>query len=139
MSDETYYRKDWMGDEEWECAEFLADVYHGFHHIPGDLRPSGKSAVCLEVDHISLATFDFNEMTRIVVLSHDKCIRFGVSGPRMEEREYEGHTYEAPVMTIVASKRQREGQMYQRHPTLEDATAEIRGTNTPPADTGEAK
>lgn len=126
MSDESYFRKDWMSDDDWECAEFLAEFYQGFNHIPGEFRAAGKSAVAMDVGHISLGTFDFNEMTRLVVLAHDKCMRFGVNGPHMEEREYEGHKYEKAMMTIVVSKRKREGSMFERHPTLDEAVAQIR-------------
>lgn len=126
MSDAEYYKKDWMTDAQWECAKFLADVYGGFHHVNGEIKSSGSDGVVLELDHISLATYDFDEMTRIVLMSHDRCIRFGVTGPRMEEREYDGIDYEVPVMTVVVSKRKRDGRMHERHPTLETVMAEYK-------------
>jgi len=126
MSDREYYGKDWMSDEDWECAEFLAQFYQGFHHVPGEFKRAGKASVSLEVNQLSLATFDFNEMTRLVVLAHDKCIRFGVNGPHMVEREYDGNVYEQATMMIVVSKRKRGGSMFERHPTLDEAVAQIR-------------
>lgn len=126
MSHDDFDKKDWMNEAQWECAKFLADVYGGFHHVCGDIQSSGPDGVFIELDHISLATYDFNEMTKIVLMSHERCIRFGVTGPRMEEKEHDGHTYEVPVMTVVVSKRKRDGQMHERHPTLEAAIADLK-------------
>jgi len=124
--EEENNRKEWMNDVHWECAKFLADVYGGFHHVCGEIKKSGAGGIYLQLDHVSFATFDFDEMTKIVFMAHDRCIRFGVAGPRMEEAEHEGHTYEVPVMTILVSGRKRDGSMSERHPPLEKAIHDFR-------------
>ncbi len=66
--------------------------------------------------HGRLATYDFDGLTRAVVMAHDRCIRFevGPSGPGM-------------VRLMVHKRHSRDGNMYERHPTLEEHVAEIRG------------
>jgi hypothetical protein len=62
-----------------------------------------------------LSTWDFNHLTRLVILAHDECIRVDVSpcAPR--------------YLAIMMHPRVREGAMSQRHPTIEDAIAAVRG------------
>jgi len=32
------YRKDWMTDDQWECYQFLADLFFGFNHLFGKVH-----------------------------------------------------------------------------------------------------
>jgi hypothetical protein len=61
------------------------------------------------------ATFDFSELTRLVIAAHDACLRLQI----------------APVsrgyMAVFLSPREREGGMAVRHPTIEQAIADFRG------------
>jgi hypothetical protein len=107
---EEHYRKEWMSNDQWECAEMLADLFFGWHHIVGEIKPSG-SGVKLNTSATNwAATYDYDGLTRAVVMGHDRMIRFEFqpSGPRM--------------MQLVLHKRHcRDGQMYERHPTIEEA------------------
>lgn len=112
---EKHYREDWMSDDQWEGAQFIADLMHGFHHINGAIKPWG-SGIEINTRHGRLATFDYDGLTRAVVMAHDRCIRFEVqpSGPGM-------------VKLVVHKRQNRNGAMFERHPTLEDHIALIRG------------
>ena len=98
---EKYYRKDWMSDEQWECSRMLADLVGGFHHCE-KIKGFGLG---IEMNYSGeLATFDFDRLTRAVIMAHDRAIRFAVSssGPGR--------------IKLMLHKRQREGGMSQRHP-----------------------
>ena len=91
-----------------EAVKFFSAFYCGEHHIPGPIREWGNG-YC--VNHVGeLATFDFDKMTRLVFMGHDKCVRVAVAhgGPR--------------ALRIMIWKREgREGIMSVRHPTIESA------------------
>jgi len=110
------YRKDWMTDDQWECYQMLADLFHGFHHVNGKLHDWGDG-IKLNTSQVgSFATFDFDGLTRLVLLAHERMIRAEIvpSGPGM--------------LGIVLHKRHsREGRMYEQHPTIETAVARFRG------------
>lgn len=109
------YRKDWMTDDQWECYQFLADLFLGFHHLHGKLHEWGRGIKLNTTQTGSMATFDFDGLTRAVVMAHDRMIRFSIepSGPGM--------------LGLVCFKRhKREGFMSERHPTIEDAIKRIR-------------
>lgn len=100
-----------MSDDQWECAEMLADLYGGFHHLYSEVKRHG-TGVELNTSAFRLATFDFSALTSAVFMAHDRMIRFGVesSGPRM-------------VKLVLFKRHKREGRMHERHPTIETALA----------------
>lgn len=62
-----------------------------------------------------MSTFDYSNLTKAVVLAHDRMIRFQIepSGPRM--------------LKFIAHKRHtREGDYCERHPTIEEAIITVR-------------
>ncbi len=96
-----------------EATDFFSKMYGGEHHIPSNVKSWGVG-FCIE-DFAGMATFDFRQLTRFVVLCHDNCIRGEIrpSSPRS--------------MKVCIWKRQgREGDISKRHPTLEDNVTEIR-------------
>ena len=85
-----------------EATEFFSELYGGKHHIPrGGLHDFGCG---WSVNHYGdLSTFDFDELTCLVFLCHDRAIRAEVmcSGPRMVKisiwkRKREGDIRQAP-------------------------------------------
>lgn len=89
-----------------EAMEFFGVLYLGNHHVP-KLTEFGYGWA---VKHTGdLSTFDFDFLTRLVFLAHDRCIRAEVmqGGPR--------------AVKIGIWKRVREGSMSQRHPTINAA------------------
>jgi len=109
-------RLDWMSDDQWECYEMLGDLFLGFHHVTGRLHEWGTGIKLNTTSVDAFATFDFDRLTRTVVMAHDRMIRVEIcpSGPGM--------------LSLVLFKRHtREGPMHQRHPTIEEAISAIRG------------
>ena len=89
------------------AIEFFSEFYYGEHHFPAKLQPWGDGWC---INHYGqLATFDFNELTRLVFMAHDKCIRVGIEhgGPR--------------ALRIAIWPRLGEGSMSTRHPDIETA------------------
>lgn len=95
-------------------VDILALAYHGKHHIPG--RVKADSFMCEVNVPGTLSTFDFDTLTRLVVGAHDACVRLtvGSSGPGR--------------VKLMFHLRAREGRTSERHPTMEDAIAQIRST-----------
>lgn len=109
------YRQDWMSDDQYECYEFLADLFCGWHHITGKLHEWGDG-IRLNTSQVwGFATFDFDKLTRAVVMAHDRMIRFEIcpSGPGM-------------LGLVLHKRHKRNGRMFERHPTIEEAIKIIR-------------
>jgi len=102
-----------------EATEFFSEFYRGEHHIPNYKPKQYGYGFCVCHDRGGLATFDFNELTRLVIMAHDKCIRVEIM-PKGRD-----------TMIIGIWKREREGSMSHRHPTLEDAIEAFRKSATP--------
>ena len=91
----------------------LACVFMGIHHCPEIKK---RFPEMWEVNTMGdLSTFDFDALTRLVISAHDNCVRASVrsSGPRM-------------IKIVLHERKGREGNMSQRHPTLEQAIEYIR-------------
>jgi len=96
-----------------EATEFFSILYYGEHHIPSEVKPFGMG---WKVNaHASLATFDFDDLTRLVLLCHDRCIRTEIiqGGP-------------GRVGIAIWRRQGREGDSTSRHPTIEQAIAKWR-------------
>lgn len=107
-----YYRKPWMSDDQWNCAMFVAELFGGFHHVLGEFKTCSTGIEVNVSNGNWAATYDFDGLTRAVIMAHDRMVRFEIapSGPRMLKlRLWQRHS--------------REGRMSERHPTIEDAIA----------------
>lgn len=96
-----------------DAEDFFSELYFGKHHIPGKIKPFGEG---WSVNHHGdLSTFDFDALTRLVFLAHDRCMRTSIeqSGPRM-------------IKIIIWKRDSRSGNIYSRHPTIEQALAKWR-------------
>ena len=96
-----------------QAIDFFANFYHGEHHFPNELKPFGEGWCINNLG--DLATFDFNSLTRLVLMAHDYCFRVSVgpSGPGM--------------VKIAIHKRNPNGKnIYERHPSIEDVLKEWR-------------
>lgn len=97
-----------------EAIQFFSDFYGGEHHIPGFKPKHDGLGWSVNHDRGEMATFDFSQLTKLVVMGHDRCIRVGI------------HAVRNGIIQITIWKRQREGSMSERHPTLEQAVEKIR-------------
>lgn len=88
---------------------FFASLYGGEHHIPGyKVYEFGNG--WMVKDHTSCwATFDFNTLTKFVLMCHDKCIR----------GEIRPHTFDR-IKVIIHKRQGREGSMFTRHPDINE-------------------
>lgn len=105
-----------------EATEFFSILFFGEHHIPGDIKPFGRG---WKVNAYSgqLATFDFDNLTQLVFLAHDKCVRVEIcqGGP-------------GRVGVCIWKRHGRSGETWKRHPTLFTAVANWRMKHVAPAD-----
>jgi len=64
-----------------------------------------------------LSTYDFDLLTRLVVMAHEECVRVSVrsSGPRL-------------VKICLWPRRGRDGRVDDRHPTIEQAIERVRAS-----------
>lgn len=96
-----------------EAIEFFSDFFFGEHHFPSNLKEWG-SGWAMPIKN-SLSTYDYNHLTRLVLMAHDRCIRVEISPRGMN------------TMYIILHKRIRESDdMSKRHPTMEQAIEHIR-------------
>ena len=93
------------------CRAMLSEWVGGDHHLP-KVHEFG-TGVCINF-YGDLSTYDFNRLTRLVLLAHRDAVRVEIasSGPRM--------------VRIIAHKRSHGGdRVHNRHPSLADLIAEI--------------
>lgn len=95
--------------EQQEAIDFFAVLYYGEHHIPGNGLPKPFGLGWCVNHQSDMSTFDFDFMTRLVFLAHDRAVRASImpSGPGR--------------VKIAIWKRQREGRTSERHPTISEA------------------
>lgn len=91
-----------------EATQFFAEFYQGEHHFPSKLFPFGEGWM-MKHHRGDIATYDYNGLTRLVLMAHDKCIRVSIAPLNFN------------TVKIIIWKRQREGDMFEIHPTIEDA------------------
>ena len=114
--EEKWHRKPWMTDGQWRCVKVLAASVGGFHHLSwhGPIKPFGSGIESNTTR--SLSTYDGDELTRLVILAHDQCVRLeiGSSGP-------------GRVRLMLSPRKDRVGSpMFERHPTLETHMESLR-------------
>ena len=101
-----------------DVANILGIVWSGIYHIDtNDLRKvewTNDRFMSLRI-YGELATWDFSQLTHLVVLCHDHCVRLSISG---RAKNY---------LELMFHRRQRDGGVAQRHPTMEEAILRIRG------------
>jgi hypothetical protein len=97
-----------------EATGFFSEFYGGEHHIPkGGVKEFGRGFVVTH-NRGDLATYDYNDLTKLVLMAHDKCYRASIM------------PYNFNSVKIAIWKRQPEGSMSERHPTLEKAIEQFR-------------
>jgi hypothetical protein len=93
----------------------LARAFRGIHHCEGWSRRRPWGPLGLEVIHYhGLATFDYDELTRLVIAAHDECVRVHLIGAANR------------YIRIGLTVRQREGDFADRHDTIEAAIEKAR-------------
>lgn len=113
-------RKKLPTDERTLRALLLACRWlHGLHHMPDTVRavPGCGGIELVLYRGKTIDTFDFDEMTRLVFLAHDCCVRADIGTSGMH------------LCVSLYPRDSRDGYMYERHPTLERAVTGWRSLN----------
>ena len=92
-----------------EAKAFFAELYFGEHHFPSDLVPWGEGWM-MRCDQKRLHTYDYNHLTRFVLMCHE----YGIRG------EIQPHTFRH-VKIIIHKRTAREGSVFEVHPTIHTA------------------
>jgi hypothetical protein len=103
-----------------KVAAILGEVYAGIYHIDDEVRHKRVEwdnlfYIEVVVNH-TFSTFDSANLTQLVILCHDNCVRLDIGA--------KAHKY---VFLGFSARDGREGSMSQRHPTIEQAIKTIRG------------
>jgi hypothetical protein len=102
-----------------KVADLLDAVWAGLYHLPPSLIDrvewDDPYVITAVVPDHALATYDFDLLTRLVVLCHDAALRLeiGSANPRS--------------VRLTFHQRKRTGRISERHPTMEEAVCGIRG------------
>jgi hypothetical protein len=99
-----------------KVADIMGMVENGLYHMDlGQLKKinwSDPYVICIKISG-SLSTFDWNNLTELVILCHDQAIRLSID-PCMR------------FLRLLFHQRKREGHYNQRHPTIEEAIESCR-------------
>lgn len=103
-----------MSEAQLACFDLLCEVFKGEHHAPDTIHPCGNGIKCSVYSNY-LSTFDFDYLSRLVVLAHDHCVRVEI-------------TSSAPgrVGLVLHKRHGREGGISTRHPTIEETIQRVR-------------
>lgn len=103
------FREEWMSDDQWLCALFLNRLFGGFHHVTAPFREFGRG-ICINTTTSYMATFDYDHLTKAVIMAHNWGVRLSISGS-------------GPNMIKIAlwKRHKRDGNISERHPTIEQA------------------
>lgn len=103
-----------LSDFGGRVADLIGYLYQGIYHVDGIERQdwSGADEIELKISG-EFSTFDYRNLTVLVLLAHRMAIRVAISPctPRL--------------LRIRFSQRTREGEVYYRHPTIEEAIQKL--------------
>lgn len=122
-----------------KVADLLGEVFAGIYHLNHISAVDWTDENFISVPMTwPLATYDSPDLTRLVVLAHDYCLRLEIRPSVIELTDESGATYgdvegddlgttfDCPALELCFSPRAREGDLLSRHPTLEEAVASVR-------------
>ena len=100
------------------AADLMGDVFLGIYHIDTkQLRQvdwADPSYIVVPINS-SLCTVDFDHLTRLMVLAHDRMMRVDIQG---KSRGW--------LSVTITQRATRDGRLWDRCPTLEDHAAALR-------------
>lgn len=135
----------------------LSEVFGGLHHLDTDqLKIFDYQSTFFNeyLMHGSLSTFDAMDLTCLVIMAHDMAVRFEIKAHKLnpENKKFDykllkrqlkdmnseyGYNLSMedyvkehkPYIRLLFHQRQREGDFYTRHPTLEESMSGFRSNN----------
>lgn len=107
-------------------ADLLGDLAQGLYHLDGEAlaKTNWTNPVFIDIvlPYQSWATYDFDQLTQLVILCHDRCIRAEIAGASRGKTR------------LLFHGRQRTGGMSERHPAIEEAIKRCRDYHGGPID-----
>lgn len=106
-----------------DVAQILGIVFGGLYHISAKLEKvkwDNVRAIEIKFGYANMSTWDYDRLTKLVVLCHDACIRL----------EIEPHTFNS-LRFWFHRREGRDGDMCKRHPTIEQAIERARQCEGP--------
>jgi len=113
-----------------KVATIIDDIW-ALYNVPRQVKRSDFSSThhVEMLWDLDLATYDFDALTQLVIRCHDACVRVSISPCNMRYLKIMFHPRVG-----------REGLMYERHPTMEDAIQRVRSrTYFGPAKEGDSR
>lgn len=122
---QAFFASGWLTANGCTVGEFGAKVaglmnwwLDGIYHRGEEMRRAhwtNETRVSVVVG-TCLSTYDASNLTRLVIAAHDLAIRLEIEGASPGR------------LRLIFTPRQREGDQFERHPTIEQAIAAVRGT-----------
>lgn len=100
-----------------KVADLLDDVFDGIYHLESNLNKVNWDCeyyIKINLTMHSLSTYDFSILTDLVILCHDRCLRCELQAVAPK------------VIKLQFHQRQREGSIFEKHPTIEEAINRVR-------------
>lgn len=145
-----------LSENARKTLTILSEVFGGLHHLDSDqldLFDYQSTWYNQYLMHGSLSTWDFQNLTLLVIMAHDMAVRFEIQAVVLDKddeqdmkliqkqlddinSEYDYNlTVEQfleeprPYLRLLFHQRTRDGDISHRHPTLEDSTQGFRQGN----------
>jgi len=107
-----------------KVADFLGELFYGIYHLdPRALNRvdwANNHQVIVSIGHQDWSTFDFSNLTRLVFLAHHMALRVNIRGAKSN------------YIQLMFHDRQRKGDLYNRHPTIDEAVSTFKNNVTFP-------
>lgn len=116
------------------CALLLEEWFKGLHHLPKSASSIDWSRRFVELDLFSsMATFDFDEMTTLVILAHKHCIRAELQ-PDQCPLIVGSQTSKTGFVLLLHPRTVGSSLRFSRHPSLSDLWEKLKkaGLKNPP-------
>lgn len=151
-----HYNKGKLSSNAEKSLIILSEAFGGLHHLESDQLKLFDYQSHFYNSYLmtgSLSTFDSMVLTCLVVMAHDMAVRFEIQPEKLDPEDPEDlkllkihldhcnaeYDYNVdmdefaknslPYLRLLFHERQREGDFYKRHPTLEDSTEGFRKNN----------
>ena len=98
------HRADWMTDDQFLSWLFMSQLFNGFHHVNGKAVEYG-SGIKVNIPHSKMATFDYDYLTKAVIMAHNWGVRFEIEPASSKYLRF-----------ILHKRHARSGSMSEKHP-----------------------
>jgi hypothetical protein len=102
-----------MTDDQKKCWRLLCDLFGGSHHIFTEPKPCAEGIELCVTD--TMTTTDSSNLTRFVLLCHDRGIRGGISAASSHY-----------IRMQLWARKTRQGRLSEKHPTMETSISLFR-------------